>query len=89
MFPIVTRRQILSLAANGFGAAALSALMADPVYGYSDASEPRLHHPPRAKNVIFLYMDGGPSSVDTFDPKPHLERENGQPFKMKIRPTQF
>ncbi|MCA9024390.1 MAG: DUF1501 domain-containing protein [Planctomycetaceae bacterium] len=89
MFPIVTRRQILSLAANGFGAAALSALMADPVYGYSDASEPRQHHPPRAKNVIFLYMDGGPSSVDTFDPKPQLEKENGQPFKMKIRPTQF
>ncbi|MEZ6146791.1 MAG: DUF1501 domain-containing protein [Planctomycetaceae bacterium] len=39
--------------------------------------------------MIFLYMDGGPSSVDTFDPKPQLEKENGQPFKMKIRPTQF
>ena len=44
---------------------------------------------PRAKNVIFLYMDGGPSQVDTFDPKPLLTKENGNPFKMKIQPTQF
>jgi hypothetical protein len=48
-----------------------------------------LHHPPRAKNVIFLYMDGGPSQMDTFDPKPLLNREHGRPFKMTIEPTQF
>src|SRR4051812_4285159 len=42
-----------------------------------------------ARNVIFLYMDGGPSQVDTFDPKPLLEKEHGQPFKMKVEPTQF
>jgi len=34
-------------------------------------------------------MDGGPSQVDTFDPKPRLDRENGQPFGMKMEPTQF
>ena len=34
-------------------------------------------------------MDGGPSQVDTFDPKPRLDREHGQPFKMKVQPTQF
>jgi hypothetical protein len=39
--------------------------------------------------VIFLYMDGGPSQVDTFDPKPLLTKEHGQPFKMKQEPTQF
>ena len=44
---------------------------------------------PKARSVIFLYMDGGPSQVDTFDPKPRLDREHGQPFKMKIEPTQF
>src|SRR5262249_28475001 len=47
------------------------------------------HHTPRARNVIFLFMEGGPSQVDTFDPKPRLDREHGQPFGMKAEPTQF
>ena len=47
------------------------------------------HFQPRAKNIIFLYMDGGPSQVDTFDPKPRLNKEDGQPFAMKMEPTQF
>jgi hypothetical protein len=47
------------------------------------------HYPAKCKNIIFLYMDGGPSQVDTFDPKPLLTKENGQPFKMKMEPTQF
>src|SRR5690606_24230377 len=50
----------------------------------------KLHHPAKAKNVIFLYMDGGPSQIDTFDPKPRLDREHGQPIKMaKVPETQF
>src|SRR6185437_14359951 len=40
-------------------------------------------------SVIFLYMDGGPSHLDTFDPKPRLDREHGQPIQAKIHPTQF
>jgi hypothetical protein len=50
-----------------------------------------LHHRARAKRVIFLYMDGGPSQVDTFDPKPMLDRYNGQDPKRLFRtePTQF
>ena len=40
-------------------------------------------------NVIFLFMEGGPSQVDTFDPKPRLDREHGQPFGMRAEPTQF
>ena len=47
------------------------------------------HFAARAKHVIFLYMDGGPSQVDTFDPKPLLQQQNGKPFAMKIEPTQF
>ena len=49
----------------------------------------RGHFPARARSVIFLYMDGGPSQVDTFDPKPRLDREHGQPIKVKTHPTQF
>jgi hypothetical protein len=88
-----TRRQMLARCANGFGAVALSALLADegqaaPSGRVGDAAK-GLHHAPKAKNVIFLYMDGGPSQVDTFDPKPRLTKDNGKPFAMKIEPTQF
>src|SRR5688572_23978069 len=82
-----TRRDMLRRCANGFGAVALSALLGDRADGAWTASAP--HFRPRAKNVIFLFMDGGPSQVDTFDPKPRLERDHGQPFKAKIEPTQF
>ncbi len=96
----LTRRDILSNAACGFGSVALSALMADhsfataPQWPASDR-QPRVssakptHFEPKVKRVLYLYMDGGPSQVDTFDPKPRLARENGQPFKMAIRKTQF
>jgi hypothetical protein len=47
------------------------------------------HFPAKAKSVIFLFMDGGPSQVDTFDPKPRLIKEHGQPIKMKVPATQF
>ncbi|WP_231742541.1 DUF1501 domain-containing protein [Polystyrenella longa] len=52
-------------------------------------SLPATHHPSKAKHVIFLYMDGGVSHIDSFDPKPQLDKEHGQPFKMKVQPTQF
>ena len=42
-----------------------------------------------ATRVIVLFMDGGPSQVDTFDPKPALEKYHGKPFPAKIEPTQF
>ena len=60
---------------------------ADPA---ADPLAPRPpHFPAKARSVIFLYMDGGPSQVDTFDPKPRLDREHGQPIKVKTQPTQF
>lgn len=48
-----------------------------------------LHFPAKAKRVIFLFMDGGPSQVDTWDPKPELTKRNGQPFPASIDATQF
>jgi hypothetical protein len=89
------RRSFLRQAGCGFGAVALSALWAqDELSGLektaSDPLAPRKpHFQPRAKSVIYLYMDGGPSQVDTFDPKPRLNKEHGRPFAMKMEPTQF
>jgi hypothetical protein len=97
-----TRRDMLRRCANGFGAVALTALLADRSFGADESDSPEslqrelhpfaprpTHFEAKAKHVIFLYMDGGPSQVDTFDPKPRLDRENGQPFGDKIEPTQF
>jgi hypothetical protein len=49
----------------------------------------RPHFVPRAKRIIHIFANGGPSQVDTFDPKPRLAREHGEPIKMKVQPTQF
>ena len=94
----LTRREILKNAACGFGSVALAGLLSDSSFAglVDDAAtdqnslRPRGgHFPAKVKRVIYLYMDGGPSHVDTWDPKPMLARENGKPFKMKIEPTQF
>lgn len=92
----VSRREVLSRSAQGFGALALAALLNEGVVAAKDdlvARDPlgakSPHDPPRAKNVIFLFMDGGPSQVDTFDPKPRLDREHGEKIKAKVLPTQF
>ena len=98
-----SRREMLRRCGGGLGALALAALGHDR--GFSGdvdrksnadrAGDMRhtsgLHHPARATRVIFLYMDGGPSQVDTFDPKPLLDRFHGQdPSKLfSIEPTQF
>ncbi len=85
----LTRRGWLAQSAGGFGALALAGLMSGRGQALAASHSQKPHFEPRAKNVIFLYMDGGPSQVDTFDPKPLLTKENGNPFKMKIQPTQF
>src|SRR5262245_43840828 len=93
-----TRRELLLRSAHGFGAAALAGLLTEDAFGGAltqstpdrNPFAPKASHfAPRAKHVIFLYMDGGPSQIDTFDPKPRLQAEHGQPFKMTIQPTQF
>ncbi len=87
----MSRRAMLRGCANGFGAVALSALAHE--WGHAAPTNPMApkesHYPGKAKSVIFLYMDGGPSQIDTFDPKPRLEKEAGEPIKMDIPKTQF
>ncbi len=78
----------------GFGAVALSALTsaessARPTALPADAALERTHHPPRAKHVVFCYMSGGVSHVDSFDPKPRLAREHGKPMPVPVERTQF
>jgi hypothetical protein len=90
----LTRREMLLRCANGFGAVALTALLAERAASDAETVPGRLrtlHHAPRACNVIFLYMDGGPSQVDTFDHKPMLERYHGRdPHTVfQVEPTQF
>ncbi|XOV69685.1 MAG: DUF1501 domain-containing protein [Verrucomicrobiota bacterium] len=96
----MTRRDALSRVAHGFGAVALTSLLQNKSLassGFSAAvvdplrplTVKRPHFPPKAKRVIMLYMDGGPSQMDTFDPKPRLTADHGKPFAMKMEPTQF
>jgi hypothetical protein len=80
---VLSRRQLLGFAGNGFGMLGLAGLMHD-VVAQETALDPLApgppHHAPRAKRVIFLFVTGGPSHVDLFDPKPRLARDNGKPL---------
>jgi len=89
--PSLTRREMLTRCANGFGGVALASMLAEEAQAKSlnPLVPKKAHFAPKAKNIIFLYMDGGPSSVDTFDPKPRLAKENGKPFGLKMEATQF
>jgi hypothetical protein len=75
---IRTRREFLMRSCGGLGALALSSMLqaeqADPL------APKKPHHPPTAKSVIFCFMEGGPSHLDLFDPKPELQRLAGQPM---------
>jgi hypothetical protein len=87
---MLSRREWLLRSAAGFGGVALASLLTDQARADGVLAKP--HHAAKAKAVIFLYMDGGPSQVDTFDYKPVLEKYNGQdPHKVlaKVEPTQF
>ena len=70
---------MLKTSAAGFGSVALAALLSESTAADSP-SPPAPHFQPRAKRVIFLFMHGGPSQVDTFDYKPLLERDHGKPL---------
>jgi hypothetical protein len=73
-----SRRGFLRSSSAGFGWLALSGLLGQRAFGDSAVGQP--HFAPRAKNVIFCFMDGGPSHVDTFDPKPLLKTHEGKPI---------
>jgi hypothetical protein len=94
----VTRREMLGICKGGFGSLALLSLFGGISSGPSKKAGDFLsqftqlpHYVPKAKNVIFLYMDGGVSQVDSFDPKPRLAKENGEDprQKFKVDNTQF
>ncbi len=79
-----SRRQWLQQAGCGLGALAATTMLAEAGELDLASSDPLAtrtsHHPPRAKRVIHLFMNGGPSQMDTFHPKPELTRLNGQPL---------
>src|SRR5881394_2618368 len=76
-----SRRDFLRLAGSGFGALALAAL--SDADGRAEPAKPQAsgtHFAPKADRVLFLFMEGGPSHVDLFDPKPELTKRHGQPL---------
>lgn len=83
----LSRRQMLKQSAGGFGQLALAAMMAKEARAEGADVAPlqniRRHFSPRAKRIIFLFMWGGPSHVDLFDPKPLLNQRAGQPLHGK------
>ncbi len=86
--PRQSRRQMLKTFASGFGMLGLSGLLAQDVLANTPSSNPLAAkappYPARAKRVIFLFMSGGPSHVDLFDPKPRLAQDNGKPLPFEM-----
>src|SRR6187200_2842698 len=79
----ISRRELLQRSSAGFGGLALAGLLGDQARGATGAGPLAVrppHFEPKAKRVIFLFMHGGPSQVDTFDYKPLLERDHGKPL---------
>jgi len=77
--PFLTRRHALQSLACGFGSLAFAGMTAQRVQAAANPLAPRQpHHTPRAKSVIFLFMQGGVSHVDSFDHKPLLDERDGQ-----------
>lgn len=92
--PSVSRRDMLTKCSTGFGLLALSGLLAERAgadgAGQASPFAPRRpHFKPKVKSVIFCFMSGGVSHVDTFDPKPRLKRDHGKPMPVPVRPTMF
>src|SRR5215472_6118511 len=74
----MNRRDVLRMIGNGFGMVGLANALQGATQGPLAAKTP--HFTPRAKRVIFLFLNGGMSHVDTFDPKPMLDKCDGQPL---------
>jgi hypothetical protein len=87
----LTRRAMLRRCSLGFGSIALAGLLAERGYGAltNEVHSVGPQFPPRARRVIFCYMSGGFSHVDSFDPKPELTRRHGQPMPVPVKPTMF
>jgi hypothetical protein len=84
-----TRRQFFGQAGSGLAAIALASMLNDEALAatVTDPLDPKPPHvTPRAKSVIFCFMEGGPSHVDLFDPKPGLLKYQGQPVPDSFHP---
>ena len=80
--PLLSRRESLQRFANGFGMLGLASVLGESAHASAapEALLPQTHFPPKARRIIFLFMSGGPSHVDTFDPKPKLRELDGKPL---------
>jgi hypothetical protein len=88
--PVPTRRDLLRGLGAGFGALAFAGLAGADTREAASPLAPRApHFAPRARRVIFLFMHGGPSQVDTFDYKPLLQRDDGKPLPFAKPRVQF
>src|SRR4051794_33105555 len=76
----MTRRSLLQCVSGGFGSVALANMLTGHLFAGSSESAPKTHFEGKAKRVIFLFLNGGPSHVDTFDYKPMLQKYNGKPM---------
>lgn len=76
----MSRRSLLQSLSGGFGSLALTNLVAQSVHAETVGNAPKTHFDAKAKRVIFLFLNGGPSHVDTFDFKPMLQKYNGKPM---------
>lgn len=86
----LSRRAALMQGAAGFGWMAASSLLgSDGIAQGNPLLARAAHFPARAKRVIFLFMKGGPSQVDTFDPKPLLDRDHGKPPPFELPRVKF
>src|ERR1700719_741830 len=85
----VTRRSFFGRVAGGLHGAALATLLTRDLYGnearpVADLKPRPPHFAPKAKAVIHLFMNGGPSQMDLFDPKPVLDKHNGEAYFDKV-----
>src|SRR6476659_3667400 len=87
--PTISRREMLAACGGGFGGLALSALLAEEPLRIAESSvsaaHPAFHHPPKARRVLQLFMNGGASQMDTFDYKPELIKRHGEKVDFGIK----
>lgn len=91
----LTRRELIGRLGNGFAALGMMGLLSDSAWAasttkadpYNPMAPKKPPLPAKAKRVIFLFMNGGPSQVDTFDPKPALDKYSGKPIPLHL-PTE-
>ena len=80
----VNRRQFFATGASGLGTLALASLLKQDGALAEDVPPQLAHFAPKAKRCVYLFMEGGPSQMDLFDPKPKLNQLDGQPMPESI-----